>query len=161
MKKYTFFTLLIFLLFGCQNEKDFGFAADMAPVTENYDAGPGDNFEPPAPPTQPQQKDAQKERGDSEVLPNAKKIIKDGDMTVEVDNLQKAKSFIDSVLQVMDQALSIRSKLQFFLDEGFLRCFEVVEKTNFFIQDFIPFLQLFDPLVFVHICRNLSIDFFF
>ncbi len=110
MKNIIYFLLLSFLL-GCYHgdqsapnsmTKSSGFAEETEAEYDQYD----DQSEPSAPPSQPidpqQQNITEKENQTSDPKPRGKKIIRDGDMHTEVDNLKKAKSFIDSALKKYD-----------------------------------------------------------
>ena len=91
---------VIGLLLGCSGKdqsipnaggQSSGFAEEM-----EYD-------KPPAPPLlPPQQNVAEKEGQSVDIIPKEKKIIRDGDMQLEVDVLIKAKSFVDSVMKKYD-----------------------------------------------------------
>ena len=75
--------------------KSEGLVEESEADYDQYD----DQSAPPAPPIDPQQKITEKNNQPDDPLPQEKKIIRDGDMQIEVGDLKKAKSFIDSTLK--------------------------------------------------------------
>ncbi|MEM6316656.1 MAG: DUF4349 domain-containing protein [Bacteroidota bacterium] len=92
MSNYTGIWLsLLLLLSACyQNDKAYSESVEL----EEYQVG----FEPPPPPPPPSENAVTAKRQLPEVLPKASKIIKDGEVLVEVTNLIAAKVQLDSTL---------------------------------------------------------------
>lgn len=108
MKKYCFLFVILFSFFACQdNLSNKGFeSATMVESDEMEEAyydqkmeAPRTTAPPPPPPAPETDEQAQKIRNS---IKKGSKIIKDGDLKVEVDQLKPTKAEIDSTLKQFD-----------------------------------------------------------
>lgn len=101
MRKYILYLVLCICFTACQSDhsasKEIASSLEMA---EDFQVEPPRTAEPPAPPPAPEEsEDDQKIRNS---IKKASKIIKDGGMRVEVENLSLAKARIDSTMRQFD-----------------------------------------------------------
>ncbi|MEO1262350.1 MAG: DUF4349 domain-containing protein [Bacteroidota bacterium] len=101
MKKTIYILCLCTCFWNCGNEPN-SMVGDMSPVYADaeYEMDAPETFEPPpAPPAPPQSQRKDNEAPKKESVPKEKKIIKDGNLQMEVENLEKAKISMDSTLR--------------------------------------------------------------
>ena len=101
MKNFIYFLCLSICFWTCHQDQK-SMVGDMSPAyadAENEMDAPSPFEPPPAPPQSARPQTKEKEAPEPENIPVMKKIIKDGSLQMEVDNLEKAKIGIDSTLR--------------------------------------------------------------
>ena len=96
MRQLTLIILLVIGLAACHEQSNGFDALSDKESSEDLQIEPPRTAEPPAPP--PIIEESEKEKANKNSIEKASKIIKDGDIHIEVKDLKKAKGMIDSTL---------------------------------------------------------------